>query len=107
MNTESEIWKDIEQFEGYYQISNWGNVRSLSRQVSKYEFRPGKILKPKLQRNLYKVGLTSTTKVRRDYGSLAKPCVEYLAYKADISNIVCTFACKEYCNERESLYDAC
>ena len=52
MNTESEIWKDIEQFEGYYQISNWGNVRSLSRQVSKYEFRPGKILKPKLQRNL-------------------------------------------------------
>ena len=40
-------------------------------------------------------------------GSLAKPCVENLAYKADISNIICTFACKEYCNERESLYDAC
>ena len=42
----------------------------------------------------------------KNKGSLAKPCVEYLAYKADISNIVCTFACKEYCNERESLYDA-
>jgi len=27
-------------------------------------------------------------------GSHAKPCVENLAYKADNSNIVCTFACK-------------
>lgn len=24
-----EIWKDIEGYEGYYQVSNWGNVRSL------------------------------------------------------------------------------
>jgi len=26
-----EIWKDINGFEGYYQISNYGNVRSLDR----------------------------------------------------------------------------
>lgn len=25
-----EIWKDIKGFEGYYQISNYGNVRSLN-----------------------------------------------------------------------------
>ena len=29
----SEIWKDIPEFEGYYQISNLGNVKSLSRTI--------------------------------------------------------------------------
>jgi len=28
-----EIWKDIEGYEGYYQISNFGRVRSLDREV--------------------------------------------------------------------------
>lgn len=28
-----EIWKDIVNFEGYYQVSNHGNVKSLSRTV--------------------------------------------------------------------------
>lgn len=30
---EDEIWKDINGYEGYYQISNYGNARSLDRQV--------------------------------------------------------------------------
>ena len=30
---DGEIWKDIEGFEGYYQISNFGRVKSLSRIV--------------------------------------------------------------------------
>lgn len=28
-----EIWKDIPEFEGYYQVSNFGNVKSLSRTI--------------------------------------------------------------------------
>ena len=28
---ENEIWKDIPSFEGKYQVSNMGRVRSLSR----------------------------------------------------------------------------
>lgn len=28
----NEIWKDIKGYEGLYQISNLGNVKSLSRQ---------------------------------------------------------------------------
>lgn len=28
-----EIWKDIEFYEGYYQVSNLGNVKSLARTV--------------------------------------------------------------------------
>lgn len=29
----NEIWKDIEEYEGLYQVSNLGNVKSLSRKV--------------------------------------------------------------------------
>lgn len=30
-----EIWKDIKGYEGYYQVSNMGNVKSLERTVTK------------------------------------------------------------------------
>jgi hypothetical protein len=46
-----EIWKDVEGFEGYYQVSNLGNVRSLDRFVTNSGFnvlRKGKILKTSL-----------------------------------------------------------
>ena len=42
-----EIWKDIEGFEGYYQISNMGRVKSLERTVWNgrgYQKVPEKIL---------------------------------------------------------------
>lgn len=29
-----EIWKDIENYEGFYQVSNYGNIRSLDRYVN-------------------------------------------------------------------------
>ena len=35
----SEIWKDIECYEGCYQISNLGNVRSLDRLIVKSDGR--------------------------------------------------------------------
>ena len=47
-----EIWKEIEGFEGFYEISNLGRVRSLDRIVyfknnkGKREYK-GKILKQK------------------------------------------------------------
>lgn len=28
-----EVWKDIEDYEGLYQVSNFGNIKSLSREV--------------------------------------------------------------------------
>ena len=30
---EYEIWKDIPGYDGYYQVSNYGHVKSLSRQI--------------------------------------------------------------------------
>ena len=45
-----EVWKDIEGYEGMYQVSNKGNVKSLSRNVlrnnGKMQFINEKILKP-------------------------------------------------------------
>ena len=29
--TENEIWKDVVGYEGLYQVSNYGNVKSLDR----------------------------------------------------------------------------
>lgn len=48
-----EIWKDIQGYEGKYQVSNRGNVLSLNY---RRERRP-KILKPKETRGYYQVGL--------------------------------------------------
>ena len=53
----SEVWKDIPDFEGLYQVSNMGRVRSVDRVVTyknggkrKYE---GKVLKPHLNTSGY------------------------------------------------------
>lgn len=47
-----EIWKDIPEYEGYYQVSNLGNVRSIDRIIEHSRLgqvkRKGKILKPGL-----------------------------------------------------------
>ena len=57
-----EIWKDIKGFEGRYQVSNMGRVRSLDMVLegknrnSPYTFeyqRSGKVLKPLKKRNGY------------------------------------------------------
>jgi len=95
-----EEWKDIDflkGFEGMYQVSNLGRVKSLGRIVvypgSKYGmyngvFRPEKILKPKLNRY---AGLTLSNKTTKIYPSvhrlvalafisnpLNKPCVNHI-----------------------------
>ena len=66
-----EIWKDIEGYEGCYQVSNLGRVKSLDRNVkgnkSNY-IRTGKILSPKTHRNGYLVvGLCTDRKIKMYY----------------------------------------
>lgn len=56
-----EIWKDIAQFNGKYQVSNLGNVRSVTRTVTQRSPKggvsvrtlKGKTLKPKVTKNGY------------------------------------------------------
>lgn len=54
-----EIWKDIPNYEGHYQASTWGNVRSVDRFIkhpmakSGYQKRKGSILKSSTDKDGY------------------------------------------------------
>lgn len=50
-----ETWKDIKNYEGYYQVSDLGNVRSLDRIGSDGHKYKGKPLKPYVNRLGYKM----------------------------------------------------
>lgn len=57
-----EIWKPIEGYEGLYEISTWGRVKSLARDTitatgTPYK-RPERIMKPSCSRGYYVVTLT-------------------------------------------------
>lgn len=61
---DKEVWKDIPNYEGIYQISNYGRVKSLERTIKHktaygglYHIK-GKILKPKIEKDGYfRIGL--------------------------------------------------
>ena len=56
-----EIWKPIKGYEGLYEVSNLGNIRSLDRYIEQKQFSgtifkrlyKGKILKPQLRNSGY------------------------------------------------------
>lgn len=70
-----EIWKDIDNYEGYYQINNYGQVKSLDRYITRkdgvIQFKRGKLLTPienddgYYQIKLCKNGKSSTYKVHK------------------------------------------
>lgn len=70
-----EIWKDIEGYEGKYQVSNLGNVRSLDYRNTKMIGN----LRPKLRSNYLFVHL-------RNHGIGKCPMVHRLVAKAFIPN---------------------
>lgn len=55
-NLPDELWKDIPQFEGYYQASNLGRIRSLDRIVPhprlKQQFVKGRVLHQSIAKNV-------------------------------------------------------
>ena len=61
-----EIWKDIKNYEGIYQVSNLGRVRSLTRKVKTFNglrTTKGQLLKPlKTNRNYFRVDLKQNQK---------------------------------------------
>ena len=63
--TESEIWKDVVGYDGYYQVSDRGNVRSVTRKDSIGRKIGGRILKPRYNRGGYLlINLCKNGKVR-------------------------------------------
>lgn len=62
-----EIWKDIENYKGIYQCSNFGHIRSLDRNIKRkngiYQHIKGQTIKPQKNINGYlQVGLNKNSK---------------------------------------------
>ena len=80
---DKEIWKDIEGYEGIYQVSNWGRVRSLDRFVNakgnSKEFKKGIIFKLSKTRKGYLCATLSN-------GHAKKKTVHRLVAQAFIPN---------------------
>lgn len=63
-----EKWRPVETYEGLYEVSDYGRVRSLPREIrgkagARY-IRPGRVLKQKTDKDGYRqVGLTVDRKV--------------------------------------------
>ena len=62
-----EIWKDIIGYEGLYQISNFGNVRSVERKDRFNRKQGGFLLKQGKTKGYYKVELCKEGKVKSFY----------------------------------------
>lgn len=75
MANNEEIWKDIPSFEGLYQVSTFGNVRSLNYQRSGKirEMKKGKDRDGYLQVTLCKEGRPKTFKIHRLVASAFVP----------------------------------
>lgn len=82
-----EIWKDIMNFENYYQVSNMGNVKSLDRYIhtknGKIQFIKSRIMKVTIDKdgcakvNLSKDGIKTTCSVARITYKAFNPDFDY------------------------------
>ena len=63
-----EVWKDVVGYEGLYEVSNLGRVRSLDRYVAHYNagtaLRKGRMLKPAFDGHYLSIGLSKGNKVK-------------------------------------------
>ena len=88
-----EVWKDIDEYEGFYQVSNMGRVKSLDRKINRPVGKSkikGKILKPCVTNkgyetvNLSKEGVEKLKTVHRLVATTFipnpenKPCIDHV-----------------------------
>lgn len=113
-----EIWKDVIGYEGLYQVSNLGRVRSLDRYDSLKRLKKGTILKPLSSRNgydmvcLWKDGNSKRVLIHRIVAKAFipniddKPCIDHIDTNRRNNNITnlkwCTF--KENTNNPLTLH---
>ena len=89
-----EIWRDVEGFEGYYQVSNLGRVKSLERTI--YKVIPEKILSVPLDAYGYPVVcLRAEDRKQRNF------TVHRLVAKTFISNPN-NYKCVNHLNENKA-----
>ena len=89
---EKEIWKDVPGYEGLYEVSNLGRVKSLSRVVIRSDGHrqpvPGKILKNAVNSNGYALVSLCNTGNQKNYFIHTLVAIAFLNHKPDGYNIV-------------------
>ena len=99
-----EIWRNIEGFEGYYQVSNKGRVKSIDRTIIDSRgvsyLKKGKVLKQRLRNDGYYQVTLSKGSVRKSYN------VARLVYSAFNGSIPCGFDVNHIdCNPKNNCLD--
>lgn len=88
-----EVWKDIPGYEGVYQVSNFGRVRSCGRYVKnryKEVWRPGKVLNACKDNKGYLIVVLCANNARRTFKVhklVASAFIENVANKPQINHI--------------------
>jgi len=75
----TEIWKDIKEYEGFYQISNLGRVKSCTRIINNHLLR-GYIRSPRLKNGYLRISLQKSMK-RKEFGVHILVAKEFLENK--------------------------
>lgn len=63
----AEVWKSVKGYEGFYEVSNLGRIKSLDRLLKgKYRLyrQPGKLLKPRISNGYKYVNLCKNGKIK-------------------------------------------
>ena len=112
-----EIWKTIPNFEGIYEVSNFGNVRSLKRKVQGLndinQMFKGKVLKPGINRGYKRVTLSKANKLKKFSihrlvasvfldNKFNKPCVNHIDGNKSNNNLLNLEWCTYSENEKHS-----
>lgn len=89
---EVEIWKDIPSYEGYYQASDKGRVRSLDRTVTfsnGYDrFYKGGVMNGSVNNSGYKVHNLSINGIQRTFQGSQLVAIAFLGHKPDGYSLV-------------------
>lgn len=92
MNKDMEVWKDIPNYEGYYQASDKGRVRSLDRMVTTKHgverFYKGRIKKGTVNNKGYKIYSLNINGVHRTFQGSQLVAMTFLGHEPDGHELV-------------------
>lgn len=92
MEKEKEVWRDVPEYEGYYQVSNMGNVRSLDRTIVRSDgqerFYKGKIFNDSINKDGYRYFTLSNKGVGKTLRASQLVAIAFLGHNPNGSTVI-------------------